>query len=180
VEEDYKARVVPVGPPALLDGKERAPVCIDGKDLALLKIGTTAELPHVDFYSKEEPDIRLGERLYLCHYMFPDEKADPIFIISPIKVIGVAKNTSGIEYLAQGFFRWGSSGGAILKDGKLIGIQCNGYTVNSPAGEVSLGHISFQVVYEKLIDGMIEPGASRSQAKAPAAPPESTGQSKKQ
>ena len=181
-EEDYKARLIQQSYRRITRrGRERESqrAQIDGKDVALLKLDTTAALPHVEFYSKKEPPIRLGDHLYLCQYVFPTSKSDPIFLISPIEVIGVAKNTTGIQYLAEGFFRWGSSGGAILKDGKLIGIQSNGYTVNSPAGEISLGHISFQVVYEDMLDSVIKPGTLEEQTPAPAptappAPAEST------
>ncbi len=154
-EEYYRARLIKQG--------ERAH--IDGKDVALLKVETTEWIPHVEFYSRERPEIRVGDRLYMCQYCFPTEKADPIFVVTPLEVIGVARTPTGLQYLAQGFFRWGSSGAAILKEGKLIGIQSNAYTVNSDAGEVPLGHVSFEVVYERLVKGLVEGDMNRQDAK---------------
>jgi len=145
-EETYKASVFKK------DGK----AMIGGKDLGVLKIKTTAELPHVELYSREKPEIKIGDRLYMCHYVFPMSAAEPTFLVSPLTVIGAAHTTMGVQYLAKGFFRWGSSGAAILKDGKLIGIQSNAFTVNTKfAGEIPLGHVSFEVVYEKLVEDFI-------------------------
>jgi hypothetical protein len=54
--------------------------------------------------------------------------------------------------LARGHYRIGSSGGAILKDGKLIGIQSSAYTVNAKGiGEIPLGLISFHLVWHEQI-----------------------------
>jgi len=145
-EETYKAGVI----------KKDGRAMIGGKDLGLLKIETTAELPHVEFYSREKPEIKIGDRLYMCHFVFPASAGEPTFLVSPLTVIGAAHTTMGVQYLAKGFFRWGSSGAAILKDGKLIGIQSNAFTVNTKfAGEIPLGHVSFEVVYEKLVEDFI-------------------------
>lgn len=151
-QEEYRAKMV----------KQGESEHIDGRDIGLLKLSTPAKLPHIEFYSKTKPRIRLGDQLYMCQYCFPDSEADPIFLVTPMTVIGIAQNTTaGTQVLAQGFFRWGSSGSAILKDGKLIGIQSNGYVVNysnddGGAGETQLGHLSFEVVYEDMVSGMME------------------------
>lgn len=96
-EETYKAGVIKK------DGK----AMIGGKDLGVLKIETTAELPHVEFYSREKPEIKIGDRLYMCHFVFPTSAAEPTFLVSPLTVIGAARTTMGVQYLAKGFFRWG-------------------------------------------------------------------------
>jgi len=146
-EESYKSKVIK-------DGED---FFINRKDLALLKVATSGDLPSVSFYSKGKPKIKVGERLYLCHYVFPDQKGHPLFLVSPIEVLGMSDTQTGIQYFAQGFFRWGSSGSAILKDGKLIGIQSRGYTLNAEANvKTTLGHIAFEVVYEELIEGLMK------------------------
>ena len=169
-EEFFVARVLKV------EGRAH----IEGKDVGLVKIDTTAKLPYIEFYSEEEPELRIGDRLYLCHFVFPTDDGEPTFLVSPLEVLSVAETTTGVQYLAQGFFRWGSSGGAILKDGKLIGVQSNAFTVNtSSAGEIPLGHVSFAVVYGKMLRGLIaadraappaplEPGTIRSFVPAPS------------
>ncbi len=145
-EESYKAAVIKKGKSAM----------IDKKDLGVLKIDTSAKLPYVEFYSREKPEIKIGDRLYLCHFVFPTNAGEPTFLVSPLEVIGAAHTTMGPQYLAKGFFRWGSSGSAILKDGKLIGIQSNAFTVNTRrAGEIPLGHVSFELVYEKKIENWL-------------------------
>ena len=60
-----------------------------------------------------------------------DPAADPTFLMNPVEVVGVVQTTSGLQYLARGYYRWGSSGGAILREGRLIGIQSAAYTVNA-------------------------------------------------
>lgn len=139
------------------DGK----AMIQMKDVGVLKLKTAgkqplAKLPHIKLYSREKPEIKLGDKVYLCHFVFPGKPGEPTFLVSPLEVIGAANATMGVQYLAKGFFRWGSSGGAILKDGKVIGIQSNAFTVNTHfAGEIPLGHISFQLVYGKMIDEFV-------------------------
>ncbi|MEN6503030.1 MAG: serine protease [Planctomycetaceae bacterium] len=145
-EEDYHSRLIKQG------GRAQ----IDRADVALLKLETTAEaLPCVDFYSQDKPTLRLGDRVYLCHYMFPLQKGDPTFLISPAEIIGAAETTMGVQYLAKGLARFGSSGAAILKDGKLIGIQSNAYTANCDLGEVPLGHFSFAPVWRGMAETRI-------------------------
>ena len=79
------------------------------------------------------------------------------FLASPVEVVGIAQTSSGVQYLAKGYYRVGSSGGAILKDGRLIGIQSSAYTVNArDIGEIPLGLISFQLVWRGLFDGLLE------------------------
>ena len=94
-----------------------------GEDLGLLSIRTEGKFPTLSFYSEEKPTIQLGETFHLCHYNFPDKPASPTLLINPVKIVGVAQTSSGLQYLAEGYYRVGSSGGAILKDGRLIGIQ---------------------------------------------------------
>lgn len=121
-------------------------------DLMLLKIGGDGNFPEMDFFSKDKPIIELGEQFQLCHYSFPNKPADPHFLISPIEIVGVVDTSSGVQHLAKGYYRVGSSGGAILKEGRLIGIQSAAYTINTKdAGEIPLGLISFQLVWEDLI-----------------------------
>ncbi len=143
---DYKAGVLK------RDGK----AMIQKKDVGVVKLKATGKMPYVKLYSKEKPEIKLGDKLYLCHFVFPKKPGEPTFLVSPLEVIGAANATMGVQYLAKGFFRWGSSGGAILKDGKVIGIQSNAFTVNTHfAGEIPLGHISFELVYGKIIDEFV-------------------------
>jgi hypothetical protein len=125
---------------------------IENADLMILKIGGDGRFPEMEFSSKDKPVIELGEEFHLCHYGFPNSPADPLFFISPIEIVGVVDTSSGLQYLAKGYYRVGSSGGAILKEGRLIGIQSAGYTINTKdEGEIPLGLISFQPVWEDLI-----------------------------
>ncbi|MCE5277917.1 MAG: hypothetical protein LLG03_07815, partial [Planctomycetaceae bacterium] len=71
------------------------------------------------------------------------------------EIIGAAETTMGVQYLAKGLARFGSSGAAILKDGKLIGIQSNAYTANCDLGEVPLGHFSFAPVWRGMAETRI-------------------------
>jgi hypothetical protein len=122
-------------------------------DLALFRLKAKTELPTVDFFSGQEPKLELGETLHLCHYNFPHQEADPTFLISPVTVVGVAHTSSGLQYLGEGYCRLGSSGGAILKDARLIGIQSAAYTINAKdVGEIPSGLISFQLVWRELFD----------------------------
>lgn len=92
----------------------------------------------------------------MCHYNFPTKPADPTFLINPVEVVGVAQTSSGFQYLAKGYYRVGSSGGALLKDGRLVGIQSAAYTVNArDVGEIPLGLISFQLVWGGLFEGLL-------------------------
>ncbi|MGE0605846.1 MAG: trypsin-like peptidase domain-containing protein [Pirellulales bacterium] len=125
---------------------------IGGGDLALFKIEAQGTFPTLDFFSDVKPKLQSGEVLHLCHYSFPDNAADPTFLINPLEVVGVAQTSCGPQYLAKGFYRVGSSGGAILKEGRLIGIQSAAYTVNAKGvGEIPLGLISFQLVWRDLV-----------------------------
>ena len=131
---------------------------INGRDVALFKMKSAdnKSFPFIDFYSSEKPTIKKGETFHLCHYNFPHKPADPFFLINPVEVVGVAQTASGFQYLAKGYYRVGSSGGAILKDGKLIGIQSSAYTVNAKdLGEIPLGLISFHVVWENQIKSLL-------------------------
>ena len=104
---------------------------VAGKDVCLVQVEQGGPFPKVGFYSNDEPEVELGDVLYLCHYFLLSEKAEPTFLVNPIEVVGVADTTSGTQYLASGFYRWGSSGAAILKDGRLLGVQSGAYTVNA-------------------------------------------------
>ena len=131
---------------------------INGRDVALFKMKSAGNksFPFINFYSAEKPTIKKGEIFHLCHYNFPHKPADPFFLINPVEVVGVAQTASGFQYLAKGYYRVGSSGGAILKDGKLIGIQSSAYTVNAKdVGEIPLGLISFHVVWENQIKSLL-------------------------
>ncbi len=131
-------------------------------DLALFNIKANGTFPCIDFYSKKKPKVRMGEVFHLCHFSFPHKPAEPTFLINPLEIVGVAQTTSGIQYLAKGYYRLGSSGGAILKDGRLIGIQSAGYTVNAKdIGEIPRGLISFQLVWGDLIESHLTPAASK-------------------
>jgi hypothetical protein len=132
-------------------------------DLALFKMKPSGDLPTVEFFAQERPQIALGETLYLCHYNFPHRPADPTFLINPIRVVGVAQTSFGPQYLGEGYYRIGSSGGALLKDGRLIGLQSAAYTVNAKDGtEIPLGLISFQPVWAKMVEALLEEGADES------------------
>lgn len=125
-------------------------------DLAIFQIEGEGPFPHIDFYADAKPEVKMGDVFHLGHYSFPHKAADPTFLINPVKVVGVARTPFGMQYLAEGYYRVGSSGGAILKDGRLIGIQSAAYTVNaSDVGEIPLGLISFQLVWRDLIEGAL-------------------------
>lgn len=125
----------------------------DKSDVAVFKIQAEGEFPKLDFYSKKRPRVRIGDVFHLCHYNFPHKAADPTFLINPVEIVGLAQTSSGIQYLAKGFYRIGSSGGALLKDGKLIGIQSAAYTTNAKdIGEIPMGIISFQLVWREMFD----------------------------
>ena len=110
----------------------------------------------MDFFSKGKPTVNSGDVLHLCHFSFPHKAGDPFFLINPAEVVGIAQTSSGIQYLAKGYYRVGSSGGAILKNGKLIGIQSSAYTVNAKdIGEIPLGLISFQLVWGEMFQGLL-------------------------
>ena len=131
---------------------------LQNKDLGLFKIksGDNSSFPSLPFFSDSKPIIEIGEIFHLCHYNFPHKPADPFFLINPVEVVGVAQTSSGFQFLAKGYYRVGSSGGAILKDGKLIGIQSSAYTVNARGvGEVPLGLISFHLVWGNQIKHLL-------------------------
>jgi hypothetical protein len=128
-------------------------------DLGLFRISSQKDqaFPVVAFYSDTKPKIEIGDTFHLCHYNFPHKPADPFFLINPVEVVGVAQTSSGFQYLAKGYYRIGSSGGAILKDGKLIGIQSSAYTVNAKdLGEIPLGLISFHIVWRNQIKHLLQ------------------------
>ena len=129
----------------------------DGADLSVFKMKAKGTFPRIEFFSQTQPGMEIGETLHLCHYNFPHEPADPLFLINPVEVVGVAQTSSGMQYLAKGYYRVGSSGGAILKDGKLIGIQSSAYTVNAKGvGEIPLGLISFHLVWQDRLSSILE------------------------
>ncbi|MEL6111073.1 MAG: hypothetical protein AAFU85_34120, partial [Planctomycetota bacterium] len=131
-------------------------------DLGLLTIDADGQFPTLPFYSKGKPEIEIGEVFYLCHFSFPHKAGSPTLLVNPIEIVGLAQTTSGIQYLAKGYYRVGSSGGAILKDGRLIGIQSAAYTVNAEGvGEIPMGLISFQSVWSDLIDKHLESAAPK-------------------
>lgn len=126
-------------------------------DLSVFQLKGTGELPRIDFFSDGKPAVEVGETLYLCHFNSPHALADPTFLMNPVRVVGVAQTSSGLQYLAEGYYRVGSSGGAILKDGRLIGIQSSAYTINAKdLGEIPLGLISFHPVWRDLIAGFLD------------------------
>ena len=126
---------------------------LDNKDLSVFKAEAKTPFPKMDFYSEDKPEINVGDVLYLCHYIWPTKNAEPTFIINGITIVGVVQTSSGMQYLARGYTRWGSSGGAILKDGRLIGIQSAAYTINAPEiGEVPSGMTSFHLVWRSMFD----------------------------
>ena len=136
--------------------KQGATRFLAGGDLALFQIESNAQppFPKLGFFSKEKPSLSIGETLHLCHFNFPHNAGDPFFLANPVEVVGIAKTSSGTQYLAKGYYRVGSSGGAILKDGRLIGIQSSAYTVNATGiGEIPLGLISFEMVWEDRVLG---------------------------
>lgn len=136
---------------------------VSDRDLALFEIGTGGGYPSLEFFSKDKPDIEIGETYHLCHFTFPHRPGDPFFLINPVEDVGVAQTSSGLQYLAKGYYRVGSSGGAILKNGKLIGIQSSAYTVNATGvGEIPLGLISFELVWKDLFAGAFKDDASPS------------------
>ena len=129
----------------------------DGADLGVFKMKAKGVFPRIEFFSQTQPGMEIGETLHLCHYNFPHKPADPLFLINPVEVVGVAQTSSGMQYLAKGYYRVGSSGGAILKNGKLIGIQSSAYTVNAEGGgEIPLGLISFHLVWKDRLSSILE------------------------
>jgi len=127
------------------------------RDLCLLRIDAEAVFPKVQFFSEARPEIRIGDVLHLCHYNWPHKDADPTFLVNPVEVVGVVQTTSGLQYLARGYYRWGSSGGAILREGRLVGIQSAAYTVNAKdIGEMPMGLLSFQLVWRSMFAGLLE------------------------
>jgi len=123
-------------------------------DVAIFKIKAKGAFPKIEFYSKKRPRVKIGDIFHLCHYNFPHKPAEPTFLINPMEIVGMAQTSSGTQYVAKGFYRVGSSGGAILKDGKLIGIQSAGYTINAKdIGEIPVGLISFQLVWGDMVEG---------------------------
>jgi hypothetical protein len=139
---------------------------IGRSDLALFRIRAEGAFPQLEFWSRQKPEVKMGETFHLCHYNFPHKGADPTFLMNPVEIVGVAQTTFGTQYLAKGYYRVGSSGGAILKDGRLIGIQSSAYTINSKdAGEIPLGLISFQPVWGELFDDLL-PGPQANHAAA--------------
>jgi len=129
------------------------------RDVGLFKIDSKGDkpFPKIDFFSEKKPRIQNGEVFHLCHYNFPHKPADPYFLINPVELVGVAQTSSGLQYLAKGYYRVGSSGSAILKDGKLIGIQSSAYTVNAKdIGEIPLGLISFHMVWRNQIKDLLD------------------------
>jgi len=140
---------------------------VDGGDLALFQIKAEGTFPKLDFFSQDKPVVTAGDILHLCHFTFPHKAGDPFFLISPLEVAGVANTSSGFQYLAKGYYRVGSSGGAILKNGRLIGIQSSAYTVNAKnIGEIPLGLISFQLVWGEMFKGLL--ASPPDNANAPA------------
>ncbi|BDS08843.1 hypothetical protein NT6N_38830 [Oceaniferula spumae] len=133
-----------------------------GGDLAVFKMEGKGDFPKMEFYSKSKPELALGETLHLCHFTFPHKAADPYFLINPVEIVGVAQTAHGLQYLAKGYYRIGSSGGAILKNGKLIGIQASAYTVNAKGvGEVPLGLISFELVWSDQFKEALDSAAKK-------------------
>jgi len=127
-------------------------------DLAIFQINAEGTFPKVEFFSKDKPTVTAGDILHLCHFSFPHRAGDPFFLINPVEIVGIAQTSSGIQYLAKGYYRVGSSGGAILKNGRLIGIQSSAYTVNAKdIGEIPLGLISFQLVWGEMFEGLLAP-----------------------
>ncbi|MDA7882261.1 serine protease [Akkermansiaceae bacterium] len=131
---------------------------IGKSDLAVFQLPAGESYPIIDFFSKEKPVITSGDTLHLCHFTFPHKAGNPSFLMNEVEVVGVAKTSSGLQYLAKGFYRIGSSGGALLKDGKLIGIQSAAYTINTKENtELPHGLISFELVWSDLIEKAITP-----------------------
>jgi len=135
----------------------------DNRDLSLLKMDAKAVFPRLEFFSDEEPRLSMGDVLHLCHYHWPHRDAEPTLLINPVEVVGVVQTSSGLQYLATGYYRWGSSGGAILKDGRLVGIQSAAYTVNAKdIGEMPMGLISFHVVCRSMFGEALEPAGQEA------------------
>lgn len=125
-------------------------------DVALFKVKAQGAFPKIEFYSKKRPRVSIGDLFYLCHYNFPHKPGEPTFLINPMEIVGMAQTSSGMQYVAKGFYRVGSSGGALLKEGRLIGIQSAGYTINAKdIGEIPLGLISFQLVWSDMVAELI-------------------------
>ena len=145
------------------DGESRF---VGQQDLSLMKIETKRDLPVLEFYSEQRPKLKIGDTLYLCHYCFPHQQADPTFLINPIRVVGIAQTHDGLQCVAKGFYRIGSSGGAVLKDGKLVGIQSRAYTINDREGdEDPQGLVSFQLVWKGMFDQIQQPVNPKTSAK---------------
>jgi hypothetical protein len=143
---------------------------VAGGDLAVFRIKAEGTFPKVEFFAQDKPVVTAGDLLHLCHFTFPHKAGDPFFLISPLEVAGVAQTSSGIQYLAKGYYRVGSSGGAILKNGRLIGIQSSAYTVNAKnIGEIPLGLISFQLVWGEMFAGLMVSPPDNASANQPAA-----------
>ncbi|MEO1529999.1 MAG: trypsin-like peptidase domain-containing protein [Planctomycetota bacterium] len=137
--------------------KPKASRFVGGKDLGLLELKADGDFPTLPFFSEQKPDVEIGEVFHLCHFVYPHKSGSPTLLMNPIEVVGVAQTTSGMQYLAKGYYRVGSSGGAILKDGRLIGLQSAAYTVNADGvGEVPAGLVSFHLVWSDLIDDHLE------------------------
>lgn len=160
---------------------------VAGGDLAIFQINAKGSFPKVEFFSKEKPTVAGGDTLHLCHFIFPHKPGDPFFLINPVELVGVAQTSSGIQYLAKGYYRVGSSGGALLKDGRLIGIQSSAYTVNAKdVGEIPLGLISFELVWRDLFeDILVSPEANAIDkiddgARQPATPVDSKSEGNKE
>ncbi len=135
---------------------------LKGGDLALFKMEGEGDFPKLDFFSKDQPTLNAGDTLHLCHYSFPHQAGDPLFLMSPLEVVGIAQTSSGLQYLAKGYYRVGSSGGAILKDGRLLGIQSAAYTINAKeGGELPYGLISFELVWGGMVEGLLEDEEAR-------------------
>lgn len=140
-------------------------------DLSVYRLKAGAELPYVEFFSQEKPKLEAGETLQLCHYNFPHQPADPTFLINPVKVVGMTQTPSGVQYLGEGYYRVGSSGGALLKNGRVIGIQSAAYTVNAKGGgETPLGLISFQLVWKQMFAEALGAGPAGEKTPAPSPP----------
>lgn len=137
---------------------------VAGGDLAIFELPEGNKYPKVDFFSKKKPALSAGETLHLCHFVFPHKAGDPTFLINPIEVVGVARTSSGLQYLARGYYRVGSSGGAIIKNGKLIGIQSAAYTINAREGrEDPYGLISFELVWGDLVKDLPKAGEGQAE-----------------
>ena len=116
-----------------------------GFDLSLFRIKANENFNYLEFFSKKEPTLKIGEILHLCHYYHPSNLGDPFLLSNPIEVVGFAQTNIGLQYLAEDFYKEVSSGGAIIKNGKFIGIQCSDYSKDAQM-------LSFQAVWAELIN----------------------------